>query len=279
MANSKRKHKSEICFKLDDFYGSRYRCLLMTHLGKEKLYEQLNRLCHLTDVKISFDKEKDNYLPYGFCKPSEQILTNLKDKTIGTILTEKIQTALWSWWLKEGNRGTKTPTWDLISTCTINDCPGLLLVEAKAHFGENSAAGKTKDNGTNIANHNNILHQIDLARTELEKLTNLAWGIQADSFYQLSNRFTWAWKLASLGVPVVLLYLGFINAVDEKFKAEDVYRTESDFINEFKSGEVARIVPPDVWDKSWMIKHKSGESTPFIPLLKTMSCEVDLSAK
>ena len=35
-----------------------------------------------------------------------------------------------------------------------------------------------------------------------------------DHHYQLSNRFAWLWKLASLGIPVVLLYLGFLNAQD-----------------------------------------------------------------
>jgi len=30
--------------------------------------------------------------------------------------------------------------------------------------------------------------------------------------YQLCNRVAWAWKLAQLGVPVVLVYLGFLNA-------------------------------------------------------------------
>ena len=30
-----------------------------------------------------------------------------------------------------------------------------------------------------------------------------------DSHYQLANRLAFAWKLATLGFPVVLLYLGF----------------------------------------------------------------------
>ena len=29
----------------------------------------------------------------------------------------------------------------------------------------------------------------------------------------MSNRFAWAWKLADLGVPVVLVYLGFFRAL------------------------------------------------------------------
>ena len=30
--------------------------------------------------------------------------------------------------------------------------------------------------------------------------------------YQLANRIAWAWKLASMGIPVVLVYLGFLHA-------------------------------------------------------------------
>lgn len=121
--------------------------------------------------------------------------------------------------------------------------------------------------------------QIEVARTKLEELTKLAWGIERDSYYQLSNRFAWTWKLASLGVPVVLLYLGFSNATDEKIKSDVIYETENNFINEFKGREIARVVPPEVWDKIWIIKHESGKATPFIPLLRTLICEVSLLAK
>jgi len=38
------------------------------------------------------------------------------------------------------------------------------------------------------------------------------WQLSRDSLYQLANRFAWAWKIASLGVPVALVYLGFIAA-------------------------------------------------------------------
>jgi hypothetical protein len=34
--------------------------------------------------------------------------------------------------------------------------------------------------------------------------------ISRDNVYQLSNRVAFAWKLATLGIPSVLVYLGFI---------------------------------------------------------------------
>jgi hypothetical protein len=38
------------------------------------------------------------------------------------------------------------------------------------------------------------------------------WNLSQDSHYQLANRFAWSWKLASMGIPVVLVYLGFLSA-------------------------------------------------------------------
>jgi hypothetical protein len=37
------------------------------------------------------------------------------------------------------------------------------------------------------------------------------WRLSHGCSYQLANRIAWAWKLASAGVYVVLLYLGFLH--------------------------------------------------------------------
>jgi hypothetical protein len=47
-------------------------------------------------------------------------------------------------------------------------------------------------------------------RPERRRIACLA--ISRDSHYQMSNRFAWSWKLAEYGIPVVLVYLGFLNA-------------------------------------------------------------------
>ena len=52
------------------------------------------------------------------------------------------------------------------------------------------------------------------ANAGLRKLPTGQWALSTRHHYQLSNRFAWSWKLAMLGVPVVLLYLGFLNAQD-----------------------------------------------------------------
>ena len=56
-------------------------------------------------------------------------------------------------------------------------------------------------------NHERIGLAIDEACAALQQIS--ATAISRDSHYQLSNRVAFAWKLASLGVPTVLVYLGF----------------------------------------------------------------------
>jgi hypothetical protein len=46
----------------------------------------------------------------------------------------------------------------------------------------------------------------------LAQETGLTWALSRDWNYQMSNRFAWAWKLADLGIPVILVHLGFLNA-------------------------------------------------------------------
>jgi hypothetical protein len=65
--------------------------------------------------------------------------------------------------------------------------------------------------------------------------------------YQLANRIAWAWKLASMGVPVVLVYLGFLHATEMSDRGEWlVDRTQWE-------GAVRRCgsdgVPTDAWGK------------------------------
>jgi hypothetical protein len=89
--------------------------------------------------------------------------------------------------------------------------PGLILVEAKANVPELSLAGKPFDAAASAAsaeNHQQIGRAINEACAALKRIST-ATSISRDSHYQLSNRVAFAWKLASLGVPTVLVYLGF----------------------------------------------------------------------
>ena len=95
--------------------------------------------------------------------------------------------------------------------CEVEGRPGLVLVEAKANVPELSVAGKLLDTVASSAsseNHQQIGRAISEACAELQRVS-ASTAISRDSHYQLSNRVAFAWKLASLGVPTVLVYLGF----------------------------------------------------------------------
>ena len=115
------------------------------------------------------------------------------------------------WWLAVP-RGANTPNWDIASTCTIKGQRGLLLVEAKAHSAELGESDSFSSG--NLSNRERIRLAITEAVAGLQVATGGPWDLSPDSHYQLSNRFAWCWKLASPGIPVVLLYLGFLNAED-----------------------------------------------------------------
>src|SRR5581483_5853402 len=114
------------------------------------------------------------------------------------------------WWLVHHEKAN-TPNWDIAMACEIERSPGLILVEAKANLPELSKAGKAPERRASSKSLENR-ERIGAALAEAsEGLKPFAPSIKLriDSHYQLSNRLAFAWKLASLGVPTVLVYLGF----------------------------------------------------------------------
>lgn len=131
----------------------------------------------------------------------------------------EMRRALQRWWLA-APRGANTPNWDLVALTEHRGRPALVLVEAKANHPELSDAGKAEPrairrkgvliepSANSWANHVRIAAAI----TEAEKGINRVapgFSLSRDRNYQLSNRLAFSWKLASLGIPTVLLYLGF----------------------------------------------------------------------
>lgn len=231
-----------------DSRGSRPRCVLLVDGDPSGVAKRLTQLVNCRDVTVSSSQE--------WMKEIDLIKKN-------NLVSSEVQDDLRKWWLAV-DRAARTPNWDIASTCEIEGKRGLLLIEAKAHEKELSRSGKpcpTSTNSTNSQrNHQQIGQAIAEAKCRLKRATGNPWHISRDSHYQLSNRFAWAWKLASLGVPVVLVYLGFLNAQD---MANDgpLFRCYADWERALKTyGD--GVVDNSCWGKRWNIN-----GTALIPLI------------
>jgi len=148
------------------------------------------------------------WMPMSHAEPAEARLDQFGPATFPD---PQVWRDLGTWWLSQ-ERGANTPNWDIALRCDIQDRPGLILVEAKANVPELSESPKRLDpkaTTASEANHSHIGQAIAEARLALEPHSP-GIRISRDSHYQLSNRIAFAWKLATLGVPTVLVYLGFL---------------------------------------------------------------------
>jgi hypothetical protein len=244
-ATEKRKIR-EISFKETDFKGSRYCCLFLTALEKTQLLIVLNKLI------VSFGKidQDDTVIPHGFKYPSEANLANIPEK----ILPKETQELLESWWLSKDAK--KLPNWDVVCTCEIGGKKGLLLIEAKAHSSELKKDDGTTAKGANRRSIYNALNDIN---------NKTGWKLSIDDHYQLSNRFAWSWKLAQMGIPVILVYLGFINAWEG---GGDGFVDKKSWESSLSSYSKA-IVPEIVWNKEL-----KGLKSPFCPLIRSLTMNI-----
>ena len=253
-----------------DSRGSRPRCVLMVDGNREEVASRLTRLVNLPRVIIS---QSDRCMPYGKPLKSEYGEWNTEPaneaqfgnpRKPNNLVQLEIHRKLTDWWLAVQQGSMTTPNWDIASTCTVQDKSGLLLVEAKAHANELDLKGKRLDRNASVnsqENHKQIGQVIVEASESLTSATELAWGLSRDHHYQLSNRFAWSWKLASLGIPVVLLYLGFLSAQDMADRGP-LFRSEAEWtqtLTEHSRGTVDETC----WGE-WL----DIAGTPFIALIK-----------
>lgn len=238
----------QVKFREREFRGSRFRCLLATSLPQPKFVEWINSVIR-PFAEIS---ERDIHMPEGFCSPEEARL----GETSKFLNAEK-RKILTDWWLAV-SESANTPNWDLVSTCNVDGRDGLILLEAKAHNGE------LKPDDCCGAKEPRNREQIYQAVEEASKALGTGWSLKADHCYQLSNRFAWAWKAASLGVPVVLVYLGFLNAVEMPQPFQDHADWERR-LHEYADGSM----PRNVWNSRVTIG-----GTPLIPLIRSTDVNV-----
>jgi hypothetical protein len=221
--------------------GSKPRCHLLTHGDRRAVAARLTGLIDGVGVV----GEHDPWMPGGFDEPTEAQLhetPHLFPDGFGRC------GELQGWWLRV-IRGEQTlPSFDIAARCTIAGRQGLLLVEAKAHHAELLLEEKGKPlapgcSDGSFANHIGIGEAIAGASAHLQRATGRPWAISRDSRYQMSNRFAWAWKVADMGVPVVLVYLGFLNAVEMPIP----FTSHADW-REAVHRHACGYVPVDAWE-------------------------------
>ena len=236
--------------------GSKPRCNWLTHGTPEQVASRLTKLVEPYGTVLV----KDHWMPEGFCQIEEAELDKYKAQKL---IPEKEQREkLSKWWLAFPG-GANTPNWDIASTCTLNGKCGLLLVEAKAHTEELKSEEKGKELGDEASeesrcNHEQIGKRIKEACAALANETEPGWALSRDHCYQMSNRFAWAWKLTTLGYPVILVYLGFINAEEMKDgKNQNPFAKHTEWESTVKlhgkDSRLAPLVPQSVWNRKWPI--------------------------
>jgi hypothetical protein len=204
----------------------------------------INRLIKPVNASITI---YDKWIPDANNAEKEAELKDFLKYNFSHELGEKIH----DWWLAVKHPMSRTPNWDLISTCTIDGKKGLLLVEAKAHADELHVEGKSNDvdaSADSERNHERIGKAIEEASVAInKKISGIL--ISSNTCYQLSNRVANAWWLANQGVPVVLMYLGFLNCQDMNDGKRKLFVDDKDWQNCFK--EHAQKVGVDKLIDEW----------------------------
>lgn len=236
--------------------GSRYAVIKLVE--SRDFITNINTLIKTTKAKVS---EYDNWIPKSLHQDKEAELKDFLKYNFST----QLSTDIVNWWL---HKNTTTPNWDLISTCTINGERGILLVEAKAHWDElkSESHGKRLESDAkdgSIKNHDKIGEAINEANSFI-KNTHSKIAISRDNCYQLSNRVAHAYWLANQGIPVVLVYLGFLNCNDIDYNNRKLFKTDEDWQSCFK--EHAQKVGVDTITDKWINCGKSK----FISICKSL---------
>lgn len=246
--------------------GSKPRCHLLTHGSAEAV------AVRLTDLATPFATvgPDDQWMPQGFDQTDEATLPEAAQ-----LLPDRIREELKRWWLAVPSATTRTPNWDIASTCTIGGKPGVLLIEAKAHAQEliNEEGGRKSIDPPVSGDARRNLLRIDWALRDasvaLSEVTGLPWALSRDWNYQMSNRFAWSWKLTDLGVPVVLVYLGLLNARDMT-DPSTAPLADADAWSSLVRSHSARVLPDQVWNRQWSVN-----GVPLIPLIQSLEVSLE----
>lgn len=249
--------------------GSKPRCHFLTHGTADQVAARLTELI----TPWGLVSRPDRWMPDGFRVTQEAQLHRAP-----RLLDPAICKQLGAWWLPFDQQNARTPNFDIAATCTVEGKSGIVLVEAKAHYKEldKESVGRarevrkpTRSALTETQEERNKSHEtigaaIESARLGIAAATKCDWHIARDTHYQMSNRFAWTWKLATLGTPVILVYLGFLGCSDMSKNGEQPFPDHSSW-ERLVLSHSAPLFPPEVWNRRWALN-----GVPFIPIIRSM---------
>lgn len=254
--------------KNDTWKGSRLRCVLFSGKQPEEIRSELLDMiaqAGIDDCRIEIDQDNFIYYPQGIKKSKEYRFSDP-----GDLIDETKRKEMVKWWLGKDETEKQTPNWDFVCTAKINGKDGLILVEAKAHRGEfyyKNSCGAGKESRKEISQ---ALGEIQ------EALANdfPEMSFEMDYSYQLSNRIAWAVKLAEIGIPTVLIYLGFLNCPEMDHGNYKILET-SEYWKKLVlnyPGKKTRGTWASIPAEFWNSKIKIGD-TSFIPIIASMDIQ------
>ncbi len=238
--------------------GSKPRCHWLTHGAPGQVASRLSELAGPWG-SVSTD---DHWMPEGFDLVEEAQLHKAR-----RLLPPQDCEALGNWWLAAQSDDSKTPTWDIASTCTVDGRKGLLLIEAKAHTQELKVQDQVE---ASLRNRERIVQCIEEANAGLADWTDLDWALSHEHHYQMANRFAWSWKLVELGYPVILVYLGFLRAKEMRRGREQTSFNSHAEWEDLVKAHSEPLFPAEVWDGQWVIHDR-----PFVPRICSIETRYD----
>ena len=169
-------------------------------------------------------------------------------RTSEPFLPESIRKELDSWWLAQRSGKQIRPSWDLVVSCKIQGKRGLVLAQGKANEKElaEEEKGKKYNRATNFDAYEHLGNVIEEARAALDAVV-AGVGISRDRFYQLSSRVAFAWKLAAIGIPCVLIYLGFLE--NQAWKTRKKPFLDDACWRSFVVEHCSEVLPPAMFDR------------------------------
>jgi len=246
--------------------GSKPRCHWLTHGTPQVVAARLTALIEpWGTVSVG-----DAWMPNGFENTAEAQLHQTPQ-----LLSQQHCNQLRDWWLAVPSGRSTTPNFDLAFKCDIAGATGICIVEAKAHnielekeiIGKNI---KDKVTANGCRNHARIACCIQEANYALMDETKHRWALSHEWCYQMSNRFTWAWKLAELGYPVIVVYLGFLNAEEMRSGKKQRPLTDHQDWSDLVTSHSAPLFPDGVWNQSHPVHGQK-----LIPIIRSMQIPYD----